>query len=162
LGGIDRTYPGFGDFDVAATRAIDPGRLDRSPLYHALASPTVVVDGNGDELRGLPTIARLRQRAADDRGAAPSRLPGASSAAPCSRCTTRLGTIEPLYDARARNFTGVDEARPFDFRVGPRRFAAYVAVQMIGGTDQFGPQDPLQGDDKLEFWGADPRGALQL
>lgn len=59
LARIDRTYPGFGDFDIAATRAIDPGRPDRSLIYHALASPTVVADGNGVELRGFPTIAEI-------------------------------------------------------------------------------------------------------
>src|SRR4051812_12507044 len=42
LAHIDRTYPGFGDFANPATRAIEPGRADRSLLYHAFASPTVV------------------------------------------------------------------------------------------------------------------------
>ncbi|GLS17824.1 hypothetical protein GCM10007874_08390 [Labrys miyagiensis] len=63
----------------------------------------------------------------------------------------RLGTIEPLYDGRARNFVGLDPARPFDFRVVPRRFAVYLAAQ-FKGPGAFGPQDPLSGDDKLNFW----------
>jgi hypothetical protein len=64
----------------------------------------------------------------------------------------RLGTLEPLYDARARTFIPLDDAHPFDFRVMPRRFAAYLAVQMPGGGDSFGPQDALPEDDKLQFW----------
>jgi hypothetical protein len=72
----------------------------------------------------------------------------------------RLGTIEPLYDARARNFAALDPSRPFDFRVAPRRFAAYLAAQFRGRA-AFGPQDPLPCDDKqdslpcddkLQFW----------
>jgi hypothetical protein len=65
---------------------------------------------------------------------------------------SRLGTIEPRYDAKARNFTALDPARPFDFRVVPRRFAAYLAVQMKGSTDRFGPQDPVADDDERLFW----------
>jgi hypothetical protein len=63
----------------------------------------------------------------------------------------RLGTFEPLYDTRARNFTALDPTRPFDFRVVPRRFAAYLAAE-FKGRSAFGPQDPLPGDDKLPFW----------
>ena len=64
---------------------------------------------------------------------------------------SRLGTLEPFYDARARNFVALDPARPFDFRVEPRRFAAYLAAQ-FAGRGKFGPQDPLPGDDELQFW----------
>jgi hypothetical protein len=64
----------------------------------------------------------------------------------------RLGTIEPLYDAQARNFVGLDPERPFAFRVVPRRFAPYLAAQ-FKGTGGFGPQDPLlPGDDERQFW----------
>ena len=63
----------------------------------------------------------------------------------------RLGTIEPLYDARARNFASLDPAQPFEFRVVPRRFAVYLAAEFKGPSG-FGPQDPLPGDDKLKFW----------
>lgn len=63
----------------------------------------------------------------------------------------RLGTLEPLYDARARNFAALDPTRPFEFRVVPRRFAAYLAADFKGRSG-FGPQDPLPDDDKLQFW----------
>ena len=65
----------------------------------------------------------------------------------------RLGTIDPLYDARARNFASLDPAQPFEFRVVPRRFAVYLAAE-FKGRGGFGPQDPLPGDDKLQILGA--------
>jgi hypothetical protein len=56
---VDRTYPGLGDFAQPPTRAIEPGRPDHSLLYHALASPTVVADRKGVDLRGFPTLAEI-------------------------------------------------------------------------------------------------------
>src|SRR5262249_33122539 len=64
----------------------------------------------------------------------------------------RLGTIEPFYDARKRNFAALDENRPYDFRVFPCRFVAYIAVQVPGTWSRFGPQDRLPDDDKRQFW----------
>jgi hypothetical protein len=181
LAHIDRSYPGFGDFDVAATHAIDPGRPDRSMLYHAFASPTVVADGKGAVLRGFPTLAEieavenyvygaepptldeLRRRAggqplgmvvfAPQYRNAPMSVHGRHAELCFARSgISRLGTLGPLYDARARAFVALDEARPFDFRVVPRRFAAYLAVQMDGAAESFGPQDPMKDDAKLQFW----------
>jgi hypothetical protein len=45
LSQIDRNVPGFGDFDLAATRAIEAGSPDRSLLYHAFASSAPATDG---------------------------------------------------------------------------------------------------------------------
>ena len=36
---IDRTYPGFGDFALSATRAVEPGIPDRSLLYQRSLRP---------------------------------------------------------------------------------------------------------------------------
>jgi hypothetical protein len=153
LARIDRTYPGFGDFDVAAVRAIEPGNPDRSLLYHALAAPTVVADRAGVELGGFatlaeieavenyvygcspPTLDALRRRVAGrplglavfalQYRNAPESVHGRHAELCFARAgIARLGSIEPLYDARRRLFTATDEARPFDFRVVPRRFAA--------------------------------------
>ena len=55
-----------------------------------------------------------------------------------------LGTIEALDNERTRAFEGLDEERPFEFRVVPQRFAAYLAVQMKGDYSSFGPQDFLE------------------
>ncbi len=178
---IDRGYPGFGDFNIAGTRAIDPGRPDQSLLYHAFAAPTVVAERNGTELRGFPTLAEIEavenyiygvepptiddvRRRADGRPLAvavfalqyrnaPMSVHGRHAELCFARSgIARLGTIDPIYDAHARNFTGLDPARPFDFPVVPRRFAAYIAVQMDGASGNFGPQDALPDDAKLQFW----------
>ena len=178
---IDRTYPGFGDFARSATRAIEPGRPDRSLFYHALASPTVVADRTGSELGAFPTLAEieavenyvygvnppsmeeLRRRAngrplgivvfAPQYQSAPMSVHG-DHAELCFARTgiARLGNLEPDYDARARNFVAQVETSPFDFRVMPRRFAAYLAVQVQGASPEFGPQDPLPKDKDLPFW----------
>ena len=178
---IDRTVPGFGDFAAAGKRAIEPGRPEQSLLYHALASPTVVADRAGSDLGGFPTLAEieavenfvygvappsldeLRQRAggrslgivvyAPQYQSAPMSVHGRHAELCFSRTgIMRLGTLAPLYDARARNFVALDDARPFDFRVVPRRFSAYLAVEMDDAADTFGPQDRLPGDDDLSFW----------
>ena len=191
LAHIDRTFPGFGDFANAATRAIAPGRPDRSMLYHAFASPTVVADRKGVDLRGFPTLAEIDALENYVYGVEPPTLDAlqarVNAMAPALQggerrrklglvvyalqyrntpmsvhgrhaelCfarsgVARLGTIEPLYDARARNFTSLDPAQPFEFRVVPRRFAVYLAAEFKGRSG-FGPQDPLPDDDKLKFW----------
>jgi hypothetical protein len=181
LARIDRDFPGFGDFAIAGTRAIQPGQPDRSLLHHAFASPTVVAERMGTELRGFPTLSEieavenyvygsvpptldaLRRRAGNRPLAiavfalhyrnAPDSVHGHHAELCFARTgISRLGTIEPQYDAQKRVFVSVDEARPFDFRVVPRRFAAFLAVQMHGAPDSFGPQDPVDGDDKRLFW----------
>ena len=181
LGRVDRGYPGFGDFDSAGRRAIEPGRPDRSLLYHAFASPTVVADKAGTELQGFatlaeteamenyvygvrpPSLAELKERAkgrplgvvvfAPQYRNTPMSVHGRHAELCFSRSgAARVGTLEPSYDARARNFTGLAEDKPFDFRVVPRRFAAYIAVSMDGVGQGFGPQDPQPGDEKLQFW----------
>jgi hypothetical protein len=181
LARIDHNYPGFGDFDAAGRQAIDRGRPDRSLLYHALASPAVVADRSGVELRGFPTLAEIEavenyvygvappsleelKRRAEGRRLgvvvfalqyrnAPLSVHGRHAELCFSRSgIARLGTLAPFYDARARMFTGLDEARPFDFHVVPRRFAAYLAVDMEGAGQGFGPQDPQPGDEKRQFW----------
>src|SRR5258706_3334978 len=52
---IDRTLPGFSYFAVEATRAIEPGQPARSLLYHAFASPMVLRDATGADLKDFPT-----------------------------------------------------------------------------------------------------------
>jgi len=181
LGRIDRNYPGFGDFALSGTRAIEPGNPDRSVLYHAFASPTVVADRQNRPLGGFPTLAeieavenyvygaepptldQLRERAGGRRLGivvfapqyqnAPMSVHGRHAELCFSRSgIARLGTVAPLYDPRMRGFISVDETRPFDFRVMPRRFAPYLAVEMDGASPTFGPQDPKAGDDELTFW----------
>jgi hypothetical protein len=178
---VDRGIPGFGDFAAAGTRAVEPGRPDQSLLYHALSSPAVVADRTGATLRGFATLAELEAVENYIYGVAPPKLEALRSRAAgnplgivvfalqyhtapqsvhgrhAELCfarsgISRLGTIDPLYDAKARNFTALDPDRPFDFRVVPRRFAPYLAAYMPGTPDSFGPQDPLPDDAKRRFW----------
>jgi hypothetical protein len=177
LSRIDREVPGFGDFAVDGSRAVEPGRPDRSLLYHAFASSTVV-----GELLGFPTLVEIEALESYVYGAEPPTLdalrrrtrsstlgivvfalqyqnaPYSVHGRHAELCfaragISRLGTIEPLYDAKARLFTTTDPERPFDFRVVPRRFAPYLAARLDGSApDRFGPQDALPDDAQRQFW----------
>ena len=178
---IDRSYPGFGDFDVAGERAIEAGAPDRSLLYHAFAAPTVVADRSGADLAGFPSMAEIeavenyvygvapptledvrRQAAERPLGivvyalqyqSAPRGVHGHHAELCFSRSgISRLGTTEPLYDAKHRGFTSAVRDKPFEFRVVPRRYAPYLAVRMSGAWGKFGPQDALPGDTNSQFW----------
>lgn len=178
---IDRTHPGFGDFSLAGTKAVEPGIPDRSLLYHALAAPTVVANRRGEKLKGFPTLAEIEtlenfiygsRKATLEDLAGPSKpedlavvvfalhyrsTPMSVTGRHAQLCFSRtgiarLGTIEPDYDAERRSFSGVDPERPFEFRVMPRRFAPYLARRLRGYNGQFGLQDPQAGDDAREFW----------
>ncbi len=178
---INRRMEGFGDFNLAATRAIEPGRPDSSLLYHAFASPTVVADGSGKPLGGYPTLAEidllenyiygvnpptleaLRKTAAGHELGlvvyalhyrnAPMSVHGKHAELCFARAgMSRLGNREPIYDARSRSFVSVDQKNPFDLHVVPRRFAAYLAMRVRGASPSFGPQDRLEADNGLQFW----------
>ena len=178
---IDRNYPGFGDFALAGTRAIEPGRPDESLLYHALAALTVVSAPTGDTLGGFPTVAEIEtvenyvyaarsatldalQAAADGFPVAvvtfalhyrnaPDSVSGKHAQLCFSRTgIARIGDLEPFYDPARRCFAGLDPSRPYSFRVVPARFAPFLAVRMPGRAGGFGPQDPLASDADRQFW----------
>lgn len=178
---IDRSHPGFGDFNLAGARAIEPGSPDRSFLYHAFASPMVRTDRAGNQLKGFPTLAEIEAVENYVYGSAPPSLEELRASAsgrpigivvfslqylPASRsvhgthaelCFSRagigrVGNAEPLYDGMNRYFaTGVEDD-PFKFRVVPRRFAAYLAVKVDGLAGNFGPQDALPDDATRSYW----------
>src|SRR5262245_21595285 len=56
---VDRTVAGFEDFNPDGQWGISPGQPSQSLLYHALANPHVVRDGNGAALGGFPTLAEI-------------------------------------------------------------------------------------------------------
>ncbi len=178
---INRGMAGFGDFNLSATRAVEPGRPDSSLIYHAFASPTVVATGSGKPLGGYPTLAEIdllenyiygvnpptledlrKMAAGHELGLvtyalhyrnAPMSVHGKHAELCFARTgMSRLGNLGPIYDARARAFVSVDEKRPFDLHVVPRRFAAFIAMRVKGASPSFGPQDPLEGDKDLQFW----------
>jgi hypothetical protein len=62
----------------------------------------------------------------------------------------RLGTIGSQYNGATRAFDGLDPGQPFEFRAVPQRFAPYLAVQMNGDYQSFGPQDFLPADSSTD------------
>ncbi|HJX83344.1 MAG TPA: hypothetical protein VJ723_03270, partial [Candidatus Angelobacter sp.] len=58
LNSIDRNFPGFADFSKEGRQAITPGSPGRSLLYHAFASPGVLLGVNGP-LREFPTLREI-------------------------------------------------------------------------------------------------------
>jgi len=191
LPGIDRSVRGFEDFSLEGVRAIEPGRPASSLLFHALASPNVV-DGVATELGAFPTLAEIEAVEDFVFGAEPpslgefrARFPGAPLAiavfayeyrpapdtvhrAHSELCLSRtgvarVGTAEARYDARVRGFVALAEGDDeHTLRVLPARYAPYLAVQLTGSQELFGPMnfdlrrmffDPSEPTDgSRSFW----------
>ncbi len=188
LTGIDRTLPGFEDFAAEGTRGIEPGRPAQSLLLHAFASPNVV-SGTDGFLRAFPTpdeiaavenlvfgirTPSLAEVAAQFPGAlmaiavfATEYRPGPETvhrrhADMCLARTgvARVGTSEALYDPARRGFLPFDERDAHAFRVLPARYDAYLAVQLRGRFDLFGPMNfdlgqvfaDVPSDETRNFW----------
>lgn len=188
LTGIDRTLPGFEDFAAEGTRGIEPGRPAQSLLLHAFASPNVV-SGTDGFLRAFPTpdeIAAVENLVFGIRtpslAEVAARFPGALMAIAvfaaeyrpgpetvhrrhadmCLARTgvARVGTSEALYDPARRGFLPFDERDAHAFRVLPARYDAYLAVQLRGRFDLFGPMNfdlgqvfaDVPSDETRNFW----------
>jgi hypothetical protein len=179
---IDRSIPGFADFALAGSRAIEAGAPARSLLFHALASPQVICDENGQTLQLFPTAAEietmldhvfsvspptldnLRHKA---RGA-PLAMVAFTSEYRCAADTVhgrhadlcfsrtgiaRVGTAPAFYDAKLRSFLPFVDGDPHGIRVMPVRYSAYIAAQLKGDAERFGPMDfQLEVDPELDFW----------
>ncbi len=175
---IDRSFPGFGDFTLAGRRGVEAGRPGRGLLYHALASPTVVADRSGKELRGFPTLAEIeavenyvygvsppslddiQQRAANGQPLGMVVFAPQYQSAPMSVHSRRAGCAsrEPAshdwapcrhsYDAKARNFVALDDAQRLRVQGHPGRFSAYLAVQMPGSSEHPSNHRTRFRDDK--------------
>lgn len=52
---------------------------------------------------------------------------------------SRVGTDEPLYDNRRRGFLPIVNNKHNAFRVLPAQYDAYIAIQLTGNKDIFGP-----------------------
>jgi hypothetical protein len=181
---IDRRIAGFEDFASEGRRGIEPGRPARSLLYHALASPNVLVGADGEPLGAFPTLAEIKTIENYVFGVRPPSLgelhkrfprapmaivvfateyrPGAQTvhrrhADLCFSRTgvARVGTAEPLYDARARGFVPFVEEEEYAFRVLPAQYAPYVAVQLKGNESLFGPMNFDLMDRVLKETGED-------
>jgi hypothetical protein len=65
----------------------------------------------------------------------------------------RVGTDEPLYDDRRRGFQPQVSNKSNAFRVLPAVYSAYIAIQLTGKKDVFGPMRFNSPEDKKsKFW----------
>jgi hypothetical protein len=179
---IDRSIPGFADFALAGHRAIEAGVPSRSLLFHALASPQVINDENGQALQlfptlgeietvldyvysvSPPTLASLRSKALG----APLAVVAFASEYRCAADTVhgrhadlcfsrtgiaRVGTAPAHHDEKLRSFLPFVDDDPHGIRVMPVRYSAYIAVQLKGNAARFGPMDfQADIDPALDFW----------
>lgn len=178
---INRTLEGFEDFCPDGYRAIEPARPAHSLLYHALASPRVTADETGRQLRVFPTHAEIETVLNYVFGIQPPTLNDLmqqAQYAPLSvavfaseyRCAddtvhgqhadlcfsrtgiARTGTAAARYDERLRCFLPFVDDDAHGIRVMPVHYSAYIAVQLKGDGERFGPMDFQAGlDDGLDF-----------
>ncbi|KST67708.1 hypothetical protein [Mastigocoleus testarum] len=169
LPGINRNLKGFEDFAFEGIRGIEAGNPARSLLYHAIASPNVTEVG-GKELEVFPTLAEIESIENYVFGVEPPSLADlinraqgdlmaivvfASEYRPAPETVhrkhadmcfsrtgvARVGTAEAVYDAKNRGFIPFVEGNDYAFGVLPARYSAYIAVQLNGNEDVFGPMN---------------------
>jgi hypothetical protein len=186
---IVRGARGFEDFAIEGERGIEPGHPARSLLYHAFAAPNVLTGVDGSDLKEFPTLLEIDTvenyvygvrppTLADLRARAQNAALAVAVFAPEYRPATqtchkkhadlvfartgvsRIGTVEPLYDARRRGFLPFVEGEPFAIRVSPARFSVYIAAQVSGDEARFCPmrfraksqvEDGISDKDR-KFW----------
>jgi hypothetical protein len=178
---INRNIPGFEDFAGEGRRGIQPGNPAQSLLFHAFASPNVVLNGQNTDQNAYPTLTELEIIENFVYGVQPPSLedlqaraqrqllaivvfaseyrPGAETvhrkhADMCFSRTgvARVGTAEALYDAQLRGFLPFVEGDVHAFRVLPARYSAYIAVQRRGNRSSFGPMRFQPEDNTNQFW----------
>ena len=192
LTNIDRSLPGFEDFSLEGKRGIEPGNPSRSLLFHAFASPNVIGDSNENIISKFPTLTDIEtienyvygsnplsildlKARADGRNLAICVFASEYRPAPetvhkkhadmCYSRTgvSRIGTKSALYDPKIRGFLPFVDNDPHNIRVLPSKYSVFVAVQMKGSKDIFGPMrfdahleddfvDTLVSDKQLDFW----------
>lgn len=166
---INRTLPGFEDFNPAGKRGITPGNPSASLLYHALASPGVqrktltyptladldlvenyIFAKKNAELDTYRILADGRPLGvvtfAYDYRPASETVQGAYADWVLSRTgVQRVGNQSPAYVPAVRAFVPWKEGdSPSTVRVMPARYAAFLAVKLQGNDTllgQFGPLD---------------------
>ena len=156
LPGIDRSIKGLEDFSEVGRKAIEPGSLANSLLYHMLASPDVLPEGVSEN--GYPTLsdldtienyvfasARRKLSDFDDPVVAvfayqyrtgPRTAHGFHADVVYSRTgISRVGAKAPYYDGARRGYRSATSQRAKAFCVMPSRFGAFVAE---GGASGLG------------------------
>lgn len=169
LRSINRALKGFEDFAFEGRRGIEPGNPARSLLYHAIAS-TNVTEVDGKRLEAFPTLAEIESIENYVFGVEPPSLSDlinraegefmaivvfASEYRPAPETVhrkhadmcfsrtgvARVGTNPSVYDAQSRGFLPFVDGNDYAFGVLPARYSAYVAVQLNGNEDVFGPMN---------------------
>ncbi len=174
---VDRSVAGFADFAAAGQCGVEPGSPARSLLYHAFASSDVVdahlteyptlaeIDALENYVYGVrpPAFADLQAAAGDHplgvvmfaQQYRPARdtIDGRHADLVFSRTgISRMGTIAPHYDGRARNFAATDPTKPYDFPAIPQRFAPFIAIKVSGSDPRLAVLDRVKSDAETEFW----------
>lgn len=179
---VDRTLKGFEDFSLSGQRGIEAGKPALSLLFHALASPNVLTDPNGNALSQFPTAAEiyavlqyvygLRAPTLADlqQQAGPGALLGIvvfaaeyrtgpdtfhkKHADMCFSRTgiARVGNSPECYYPKLRGFLPWVKDDPQAICVTPARYYAYIAMQKTGDESVFGPRPFQPGDDTRNFW----------
>ena len=182
LSHINRTIKGFEDFAAEGTRGIEPGNPARSLLFHALASPSVTEDGEGNDLSAFPTLGELetvenyvyaaKRASLADLHALADGSPLAIAVFACeyrpgpetphrkhadicfSRTgVARVGTKSSHYEPKNRGFLPwIEGDKDNVIRVLPARYCVYIAVKLPGDRSQFRPMHFQAGDDDQDFW----------
>jgi hypothetical protein len=158
---IDRTLPGFEDFDSRGEHGITAGQPSQSLLYHALASPYVLRDGRGLLLQGYPTLAEIETVENFVFGIQPPTLDALAKRAPGSKLAivvfateyrpcadtadgahadltfsrtgiARIGTSRAKWFPDIRGYWPEDDDNPHGFRVVPVRLTAWLAAATKG------------------------------
>jgi hypothetical protein len=69
---------------------------------------------------------------------------------------SRIGNKDLLYDESRRGFlpNNDNDNNPYDFNVLPAKFSPYIAIQLYGDKDLFGPMNTamVEGDEDRTFW----------
>ena len=157
---INREEPGFADFDPSGNRAIEPGNLARSLLYHALASPDVhptLDDDSAIADRDYPTWRQLDVIENYIYSLAPfsendlkDAVVGVFAYEYRPRAATthgqhadvnfsrmgiaRIGTSEAVYKGAERAYTSITGTTG-KIGVLPARYGAFLARKVKGGRD---------------------------
>ena len=178
IANVDRTLPGFEDFDGNGRQGITPGRPSQSLLYHALASPCVTRDGTGAPLLEFATPTEIETVENAVFGLEPPKLASLVQAAGGKLAVvvfalefrpavdtpdrahadlvfsrtgiSRVGTARAKYLPDKRGFWPEDDNNPNAFRVIPARFTAWLAVSVTG--DKARVMGKLANDKGHKFW----------
>lgn len=190
---VDRTVEGFEDFAACGACGVEPGRPAYSLLYHAFASSRVQYGVDGKKLTAFPSpteieavedyVYSVRLPSLEDLrvyvGGAPLAIavfayeyrPAVSTvhkkhADMCYARTgvARVGTAPHAYRPDERGYLPT-EPNSNIIRVQPCRYAAFIAAQLTGKPEDFGPlrfqavpvvpgagQSSTMGDSTRKFW----------